>query len=107
MAKFCGEIGFGESVETAPGVWQDVIVEHMYYGDVLRNTLRRSEGDQVNNNLSVGNSISVVADPYANEHFFAMRYIRWMGVLWTITEIEVQSPRLLIRIGEVYNGPTS
>lgn len=105
MAKFCGELGFGESVETAPGVWEDNITEHTYYGDVIRNTRQLKEGEKVNNDLSVNNSISIVADAYANEHFFAIRYIKWAGTLWTVTDVEVQSPRLLLRLGGVYNGP--
>jgi len=107
MAKFYGEIGYGESVETTPGVWQDEIVEYQYYGDVIRNTRRLQEGEVLNNDLTVGNSISIVADAYANEHFFAIRYIRWAGTLWTVADVEVQSPRLLLRLGGVYNGPTA
>lgn len=106
MAKFYGEIGYGESVETAPGVWEDVIVEYKYYGDVLRNTRQLNTGENLNSDISVGNSISIVADAYANEHFFAIRYIKWMGALWKITNVEVKSPRLILTVGGVYNGNT-
>ena len=105
MAKFHGEIGFGESVEKVPGVWEDRIIEHRYYGDVVRNTRKLQDGESVNNDLSVNNSISIVANAYANEHFFAIRYIKWAGTLWTVSDVEVQSPRLLLRLGGVYNGP--
>lgn len=107
MAKFYGKIGYGISTETAPGVHQDVITEVSYYGDVVRNTRKLSEGENLNNDLTVGNSISIVADAYANEHFFAIRYVEWAGTRWTISEVEVQHPRLLLRLGEVYNGPES
>lgn len=106
MARFYGEVGYGESVEVQPGVWEDVITEVKYYGDVLRNARGLETGDKVNNDLSVSNSISIVADPYANEHFFAMRYIKWAGTLWTVSDVEVKSPRLILRLGGVYNGPT-
>lgn len=105
MAKFYGVIGYGETVETVPGVWEDVITERKYYGDVLRNTRKLTEGDKVNNDLTVNNSISIVADPYAYEHFFAMKYIKWAGTFWVISDVEVQRPRLLLRLGGVYNGP--
>lgn len=105
MAKFYGEIGYGEAAETSPGVWEDVITEFSYFGDVIRNARGLKEGESVNNDLSVNNSISIVADAYANEHFFAIRYIKWAGTLWTVSEVEVQSPRLLLRLGGVYNGP--
>jgi hypothetical protein len=109
MAKFFGPIGYGETLETEPGsgVWADHIVEYEYYGDVIRNTRKLQEGESLNQDLSVGNSISIVADAYANEHFFAIRYIKWAGTLWTVSDVEVQSPRLLLRLGGVYNGPTA
>ena len=108
MAKFFGAIGYnGGSVESAPGVWEDSIIEYSYYGDVVRNTRKLSEGENLNNDLSVNNSISIVADAYASVNFFAIRYIRWAGTLWTVTDVEVQSPRLLLRLGGVYNGPTA
>ncbi len=107
MAKFYGEIGYGETVETAPGVWEDQITEKSYYGDVIRNSRQLKEGEGVNPDLSVGNSISIVADAYANEHFFAIRYIRWAGTLWIVSNVDVQSPRLILRLGGVYNGPTA
>lgn len=105
MAKFYGKIGYGTTVESVPGVWKDTIVEALYYGDVVRNTRSLSEGESLNNDISVNNSISIVADAYANEHFFAIRYVEWAGTLWTVSEVDVQSPRLLLRLGGVYNGP--
>lgn len=109
MAKFYGEIGYGESVEkpTAPGVFVDVITEFPYYGDVIRNTRKLEPGEGLNDDISVGNSISVMADEYAVAHFFAIRYIRWEGILWTVTNVEVRSPRLILALGSVYNGPTA
>lgn len=107
MAKFYGEIGYGESVETKPGVWTDVITEHHYYGDVLRNARGLESGDKVNNDLTVSNSISIIADAYANNHFFAMRYIKWAGAYWTVSDVEVKSPRLILRLGGLYNGQTA
>lgn len=106
MARFYGSIGYGYDVETAPGVWQDAIIERAYYGDVIRNTRNLQDGEYLNNDISVGNSISIVADAYANEHFFAIRYVDWAGTLWTVSEVEVQSPRLILRLGGVYNGTT-
>lgn len=106
MAKFFGEIGFGETVKTAAGVWEDVITERNYRGDVVRNARSLESGDKVNDDISVDNSLSIVADQYANEHIFAIRYVRWAGSLWKISNVEVQRPRLILRLGGVYNGPT-
>lgn len=109
MARFSGEVGYGETVESPPdsGIWVDQITEVLYFGDVVRNIARYPDGEQLNNDLSVNNSISIVADEYANTHFFNIRYVRWAGVNWTVTSVEVRSPRLILNIGSVYNGPTN
>jgi hypothetical protein len=105
--RFSGEIGFTDQVEDSPGVWKDVIIERSYFGDVIRDTRQLQDGQKVNDDISVQNSISVVDDGYAGEHIFAIRYIRWRGVLWKITGVEVQNPRLLLRLGSRYDGQTS
>lgn len=104
MAKFYGKIGYAETVETAPGVWTEVITERNYFGDVIKNTSRWHTGENLNDNLTINNELSVVADPYAYENFHAIRYIEWMGSKWKVTSITVLRPRLLISIGGVYNG---
>lgn len=108
MARFYGVIGYGESVESPPasGKWVMQITERTLSGDVLRNTRGLEEGVGLNKNITVGNRISVVADEYANNHFFAIKYAMWQGVRWTVTNVEVQHPRLILSLGEVYNGPT-
>lgn len=109
MSKFYGPIGFVASEETFPGsgVWEDVAVERNYRGDVIRNIKRWDSSDKVNDNISFGNQFSIVADPYAMNNLFAIKYIKWLGSFWSINSVEVQQPRLLINIGGVYNGPTS
>lgn len=106
MAKFHGRVGFGETAEGSPGVFADNIVEHVYYGDIVQNRRILQPGENLNKDLSVGNSISIVANAYASVNFFAIRYVEWAGELWTVTDVEVQLPRLILRLGEVYNGPT-
>jgi hypothetical protein len=103
MAKFYGIVGFVETTETSPGVWTDQETERNYYGDVLRNTMKMKPGTGLNDNLTVSNRISITADPYANETFFAIRYVVWMGVKWKVTDVDVQRPRLILSIGGVYN----
>lgn len=105
MARFYGKVGYGVSVETAPGVWEDQITEVSYFGDVIRNTRQLRDGSKINDDLTVNNSISIVADAYANGNIFAIRYVEWMGALWEVTDIQVQIPRLLLSLGGVYNGP--
>lgn len=105
MAKFYGKVGYGQSVDNGNGVHEDVITERSYFGDVITNSRNLEDNQKVNDDLTVGNSISIVADPYASAHFFAIRYVEWAGTLWKVSNIQVQSPRLLLRLGGVYNGP--
>lgn len=108
MARFYGKIGYvGETVETSPGDWSAGVTERNYYGDVVRNTRRLGGGDKVNQDIVVTNQISVVADAYANAHYFAIRYVQWEGTFWTVTEVEVERPRLILTLGGVYNGETA
>lgn len=104
MAKWYGKIGYAETVETEPGIWEDVFTERSYYGDLIRNTRRLQSSSSVNDDVVVSNQISIVADPYANEHIFAMRYIEFQGAKWKISDVEVQHPRLILTLGGVYNG---
>jgi hypothetical protein len=108
MARFYGEVGYGDSVETpsGSGVWTDLITEAPYYGDVIRNTRKLDSGESLNDDITVNNSISIVADDFAIAHFFKIKYVRWSGVLWTVTNVEVKNPRLILSLGSVYNGPT-
>lgn len=108
MAKFYGKVGYGETVETPlnSGVWVDQITERLYYGDVIKNSIRLQNNEKVNSDISVGNSISILADPYANDHFFAIRYVEWAGTLWIVSNVDVESPRLILRLGGVYHGET-
>lgn len=105
MAKFHGNVGFGIQEEVKPGVWEKTVIEYPYYGDVVRNVRKAQESDKVNNDLVLMNSISIVADAYAREHFFAVVYVEWAGACWTVSHVEVQHPRLILRLGSVYNGP--
>lgn len=108
MAKFYGVIGYStDSVEIRPGVWEKSVVEREHYGDVIRNARSLQTAESINPDITVNNSISIVADAYAREHFFAMLYLRWMGVLWTVKSVDVEHPRLILRLGGVYNGPTA
>ena len=108
MARFYGVVGFSaDEVETKPGVWEEVIVERSYFGDVTRNTRKLSETEYLNDKVSVGNNISIVSDPYALQNFHAIRYVEWMGALWKVSSVEVQYPRLVLSIGEVYHGATA
>lgn len=104
MAKYYGQIGFAESVESSPGVHVEKIVERNYYGELVRNSRRLQSANQLNDNINISNEISIVADPYADKNFHMMRYIEFMGTKWKISNVEVQPPRLILTAGGVWNG---
>lgn len=104
MAKWFGIIGFAETVETKPGVWEEQITEVNYYGDVMRDSRTLQTTDQLNDNVNIANKISIVADPFANQHFHSMRYVTYMGTKWKVSTVEVQYPRLILTIGGLWNG---
>lgn len=106
MARFFGVVGYGDAIETAPGVWTDQITEMHYQGDVTRNSAKMEAGGDLNPDISIGNTISIVADEFAVEHFSKIKYVKWAGGLWTVTAVEVRAPRLILNLGSVYNGPT-
>ena len=103
MAKFYGVIGYGDTVEVEPGIWEDQIVEHEYYGDLIKNTRKLESSGGINDDINIMNNISIVADPYANKNFHNMRYVTFMGTKWKITNVEVSYPRLILTLGAIYN----
>lgn len=104
MAKFHGKVGFAMTVETSPGIHEEVVTEREYFGDVIKNTRGLQTANQVNDNVTVSNEISIVADPYANENFFAIRYVEFMGAKWKVMNVTVSYPRLVMTVGGLYNG---
>lgn len=104
MARYCGKIGYAETVETAPGVYSEHMTERTHYGDIVKNHRRLENGQSVNDDISLSNSISILADAYANRNFASIRYAKWMGTAWKVTGIDVQPPRLILTLGGIWNG---
>ena len=107
MAKFHGKIGYIGTVETKPGVWSPKEIVHPYDGDMTRNSSKFQVSDSVNDNVDISNEISIVADPYAFENFYSMKYVEFddiKGVKWKINSVDVKYPRLILSIGGVWNG---
>ena len=103
MAKWFGVIGYAETVETAPGVWEEKITERSYYGEVIRNNRRLQSTEHLNDDVNVSNEISILADPYAINNFHSMRYVEFMGARWKVSNIGVQYHRLTLSLGGIYN----
>lgn len=105
MAKFHGIIGYSETKETTPGVWEETITKREASGDLLRNINSFQSSEHLNDDINISNKISIVADLYARNNFHLMRYVRFDGsdVKWKVESVEVLYPRLILTIGGVYN----
>ena len=104
--KWYGYIGFAESVQDPndPTVYKNDIIEIPFYGDLKK--LYKSDkevANQINDNISINNIISVVANPFAMANFHKIKYITFAGTKWKITSVEVNYPRLEIYLGSAWN----
>lgn len=104
MAKFSGKIGFVQTVETSPGVWTDKVTEKSYKGDLLKNYIRWSGSEKVNEDFNISNQVSIVADSYLLNNLAAMKYVYFSGTRWKINSISIERPRLIISLGDIYRG---
>ena len=105
MTKFYGKIGFActEEDPEGSGIWVNKVVAKDYYGDIVRNTSRNQGTDKVNDNLVMSNSFSVLADPFAINHYSSIAWVEYMGTKWKAESIEPAYPRIKINVGGVYN----
>lgn len=106
MARFYGIVGFGTSEDQGSGIFKDVIVEKNFYGDVISIAKNVNDPNKIISDQIITNSISIVADAYAYTNFLAIKYVSWMGTLWSVSSVQVERPRLILQVGGVYNGPT-
>lgn len=105
MAKWYGKVGYITTKETEPGIWDPEVTEKPYSGDLLSNASRWSGSNKVNDDLTVANRISFIADPFAYQNFSSIKYVEFMGSLWEVSTADAsQFPRIIMTLGGVYNG---
>lgn len=107
--KFSGTIGFWYGVyEETPGCFtNDKIIERHYTGDVLQNSQRfQNASESLNDEIHINNRISILADLYAKKNYHTIRYVRWNEVNWKVTSVTPSYPKIILELGEVYNGRT-
>lgn len=104
--KFYGIIGFWEEDHAvAEDVWEPLIVEREYFGDISRNYRKFQPTQQQNDDFTVNAQISILADLYARQNWQSIRYVIWNGVKWKVNNVDgTQYPRLTMELGGVYNG---
>lgn len=107
MARYYGKVGYAIQQEIRPSVWEDVITERPYFGETVERSFRfQTPPDQLSNNLMLNTDFDIIADAFAIDHFSHLRYIVYAGTRWEITSVSYDEPRIHIRVGGVYNGPT-
>lgn len=103
MAKYYGKIGYALTKETAPSVWEEEIVEKPFCGEQLNTKSKWQTSSHLNDNIDITNQLSIIADPFAYQNFFNIRYVEYLGHKWKVNSVEIQRPRLILSIGGVYN----
>lgn len=104
MAKWYGNVGFSETAEVKPGLYEPSIIERPYFGDVISDRWKRQNSQGINDDINLSNQISIVSDPYADQRCSSIIFVKYKGSKWKVTDVEIQYPRLILSIGGVWNG---
>ena len=104
--RFYGVIGYGIPEEDEYGVVTLKEVEHQHFGEVTKVISRNEGAQQLNDNIRLGNSFSIVRDAFITENFQYIKYIVFNGVKWSVSSatVDPDRPRINIDAGQVYNG---
>lgn len=105
--KWYGDIAFANMVETEPDVWEDQPVVKQYFGDLTRSYKSAQQGNTINQNITLGNDLSVLADPFLRQNFFKIEYVTYMGSKWKVSSVTEQWPRLTLSFGDLYNDEST
>lgn len=105
MGKFFGKVGYAEQmIEYRPGCYRPETVEKEYYGDLVKNYAKINSINVVNENVDLMFDISIVADSFANENFYDIRWVEYQGCKWKVVNVTPQFPRLVLTTGGKYDG---
>lgn len=104
MGVFYDKIGFVETVTKTPGVWISEYIEKEYPGVISRLSRRWQRTDKINSDIDVNLVLSLIMDDYVEKHVDAIRYVVYNGVKWSVTNIEIDRPRITLTVGGVYNA---
>ena len=92
-----------EKRETARLGGGEKAIEKQYYGDLVKNTSRFTVSDSTNDDITISNNISIVADQYACHNYMHMRYVVFMNSKWKISNAELAYPRIILTLGGQYH----
>lgn len=104
MAKWYGDIGYLVTEEVEPGLWiENEIVTRAYFGDYNGFQWNHQYSQNINDDLTISGSISILADQYAYQNCSEIKYATVEGIKWKVVKIEPQYPRLILTLGGAYN----
>jgi hypothetical protein len=116
MAKFYGTIGYsvtkeimvddGSGSEVGTGKWVDEVIEKLYTGDVIKPAYKWRSTDNINPDVVVSDTISIIADGFMLSNTHSMKYVRWRDACWSIVGVDIERPRVLITLGGLFSGQT-
>lgn len=104
MSRWYGKIGFSVQQETSPGIWNEVVEEKNYYGDLSKRSRRWQQGQDLIDDITITNELTITTDPYIIENLTNIKYVVIMGIKWKITNITLSAPRLTLTLGGIYNA---
>lgn len=104
--RYSGALGVIQQTEVRPGIWEETVIEVPVLGDVKQRTEVLSGESAVLPEYSTTTSISVPARGVGPLNNSTIRYITYKNIRWQIASIVDDPPRIVIYIGEKYNGAT-
>ncbi len=104
MSKWFGEVGYAVDAEVDQDLWDHTLVKRNYYGDVTKDRSRWEKREHLTDDIRLNSVVSIIADAFAYESFHQIKYVTYMGVKWSVTDIDVQPPRINLTLGGVYKG---
>ena len=104
MSRWYGKIGFIVQEETSPGIWNEVAVEKNYYGDIYNRSRKWQQNQELIDDITITNEITITTDPYIIENLTNIKYVVIMGIKWKVNNITLNAPRLTLSLGGIYNA---
>ncbi len=103
--RYFVKIGYRRTYDDGNGLWKEELTERGVKADVLKLDSRNQQNsDSINDNFTISNRISFVADMYALSNFTSIIYCQYLGVKWKVTSVDPsQRPRLILTLGGEYN----
>lgn len=103
--RWSGKLGFTTEVEVSKGRFEDVVTERPAMGEIETRTDTFTVGDQVLTRAGTSTSVSVLFGSVERIDFSSLVYITHRGKRYVPSSIVEDIPRIVIYLGEEYNGP--